>query len=123
MSRIYTDYVNKTAITIPETFIDVKSGESHPVPQKIQEQIEYHAQNSTLIHLVLSALTSYLQPGIMNGGTEEILFELCEIKKMMQQVPYVQNNSPLFVSHREQPNASIVVDLKELEEVLDAFGG
>jgi hypothetical protein len=124
MTKIYTDYVNKTAITIPETFIDVKTGESHTVSSKIQDQIEYHAQNNTLVHLLISALTSYLQPKVIDGGTEEILFELSEIKKMMQQRPYIQNNSYQLESFHEKPIESLNgIDLKELEEVLDAFGG
>ena len=44
MSKIYTDYINKTALTIPGNFIDVKTGESHIVSSKVQDQIEYHAQ-------------------------------------------------------------------------------
>src|SRR4051812_27396739 len=116
MTKIYTDYVNKTAITIPDTFIDVKTGESHIVSSKIQDQIEYHAQNNTLIHLLFSALTTYLHPSTINGGTEEILFELSEIKKMMQQRPYIQNNSFQLESSCEKPIESLNgIDLKELE--------
>ena len=103
MSKIYTDYVNKTAITVPETYIDVKTGESHIVSSKIQDQIEYHAQNSTLIHLLFSALTTYLHPRVINGGTEEVLFELSEIKKILQQGTYIQNNSnPFKGTHQKQ---------------------
>ena len=58
MSKIYTDYINRTALTVPDQFIDVKSGETILVSTEIFEQIEYHAENQTLIHLVLSALTS-----------------------------------------------------------------
>jgi hypothetical protein len=123
MSNTFTDYVSKTAITIPERFIDVKTGESHPVSQKVQDQIEYHTQNNTLIHLVMAALTDYLHPKKMNGGAEEVLYELSEIKRMIQQMPTLKNNAPLFMHHHEQPKAPMDVDIKELEGILDAFGG
>ena len=123
MSRTYTDYINKTAITIPETYIDVKTGESHIVSSKIEEQIEYHAQNSTLIHLLFSALTTYLQPRVISEGPEEILFELSEIKKILQQGTYIQNHSnPLKSTHQKPIESLKGLDLKELEEILDAFG-
>ncbi|MCQ6276129.1 hypothetical protein JMM81_14470 [Bacillus sp. V3B] len=123
MSRIFTDYVNKVAITIPEKFIDVKTGESHPVSQKVQDQIDYHTQNNTLIHFVMSALTHYLHPKKVNGGTEEILYELSEIKRMMQQMPTLTTDAPLFMDQHEQIKVPVDVDIKELEEILDAFGG
>ena len=124
MTKIHTDYVNKIAITVPETFIDVKTGESHTVSSKIQDQIEYHAQNNTLNHLLFSALTSYLHPRSINGGTEEILFELSEMKKILLQGTHIQNHSYPPNSIKQKPIESLKgVDLKELEEVLDAFGG
>jgi hypothetical protein len=123
MSKIYTDYVNKTAISVPETYIDVKTGESHTVSSKVQDQIEYHSQNSTLIHLLFSALTTYLHPRTINGETEEILFELSEIKKVLQQGTYIQNHSnPLKSTHQKPIESLKGLDLKELEEILDAFG-
>ena len=124
MSKIYTDYDNKIAITVPETFIDVQTGESHTVSTKIQDQIEYHAQNNTLIHLLFSALTAYLHPRTINGGTKEILFELSEMKKLLQQGTYIQNHSyPLKSIKQKSIESSKGLDLKELEDVLDAFGG
>lgn len=126
MSRTYTDYHNKTAITLPETFIDVKTGDSYSVTPKIQEQIEYHAKNSTLIHLVLSALNQYLHPRALHGGTEEILFELSEIKRIMQKGNTFGNtfqNHNQVINRPNKLNASIEVDMKELEEIIDAFGG
>ena len=67
MSKIYTDYINKTAITVPETYIDVKTGESHTGTSKIEDQIEYHAQNSTLVHLLFPHLlpTYILEPSMV----------------------------------------------------------
>ncbi|WML50091.1 hypothetical protein RCG23_09725 [Neobacillus sp. PS3-34] len=122
MSRTFTDYLNKTAITLPDTFIDVKTGDSHLVSSKIQDQIEYHANNNTLIHLVLSALNNYLHPRSFNGVNEEILFELSEIKNMIQTGTFIKNNSP-FLPRSNPQKGSAELDLKDLEEVLDAFGG
>ncbi|WP_394232347.1 hypothetical protein [Niallia oryzisoli] len=128
MSKIYTDYVNKVAITIPEKFIDVKSGESFSISQKVQEQIEYHAENSTLIHLVMSALTSYLHPKKMSGGStshDDILVELSEIKKLLKDIPArpMNKNRQKAPQQQKQVKAEIDMDLKELEEILEAFGG
>ncbi|KAA9025699.1 hypothetical protein [Niallia endozanthoxylica] len=127
MSKIHTDYVNKVAIMIPEKFIDVKSGESYAVSQKVQEQIEYHADNSTLVHLVMSALTSYLHPKKgSGGGNDEILYELSEIKKMLKEMPAGPLNklNKQKVNQQQKPlKTDIDVDLKELEEILEAFGG
>lgn len=82
MSRMYTDYFNDTVITIPDKFIDVKTGENQVVSQIIQEQIEFHAENNTLLHLVFSALENYLQPEAdQPAGLKEIKMELLEIKK------------------------------------------
>lgn len=123
MSEIYTDYINKTAITLPETYIDVKTGESYPITSKIKEQIEYHANNNTLIHLVLSALNQYLHPRMVKGGSEEILYELLEIKKMMEN-GFTTKNESTFVSHpSNQQKNTMELDMDDLEEVLEAFGG
>ncbi|MDP4171781.1 MAG: hypothetical protein Q8906_14310, partial [Bacillota bacterium] len=82
-----------------------------------------HANNNTLIHLVLSALNSYLHPRSLKGDNEEILFELLEIKKMMQHGTFIKNDS-LFLSLANGPQkTSVDLDLNDLEEVLDAFGG
>ena len=124
MSKIYTDYDNKTAITVPETFIDVKTGESHTVSSKIQDQIEYHAQNSTLIHLLFSALTTYLHPRAINGGTEEILFELSEMKKILQQGTYIQNHSYPLKSISSKTNRVIKrIRLKRIRRSIGCFWG
>ncbi|WP_232233766.1 hypothetical protein [Bacillus sp. J33] len=45
MSKTYTDYLNKTAITTSETFIDVKTGSNIFFTQKVRKQIEYHTNN------------------------------------------------------------------------------
>ncbi|MBS4192718.1 hypothetical protein KHA94_21485 [Bacillus sp. FJAT-49705] len=123
MSRIYTDYINNIALTLPDRFIDVKTGDSLLVSSKIQEQIEYHANNNTLIHLLLSALNSYFHPKGVNGGTEEILFQLAEIKKMMQHgYPPINNFQGLAPLNNKQGSSNIL-DMKDLEDVLEVFGG
>ncbi|WP_034669647.1 hypothetical protein [Bacillus methanolicus] len=122
MFRIYTDNINKIAITVPERFTDVKTGNTHAVSPKIQEQIEYHAKNNTLIHLVFSALNSYLNQKITNGSTSEILNELAEIKKILEHGYIPVNHKPdsLLVENQNLPSN---VDLSEVEDVLEAFGG
>ena len=122
MSTMYTDYVNRTALTVPEQFIDVKTGEAIAVSSKIQEQIEYHADNGTLIHLVLSSLHSYFHSKRTSGSSEEVLMELSEIKRMLQQgyftrIPHV--NLPLNKSQQ----SSMDLDMREVEDILEVFGG
>ncbi|MEC1892251.1 hypothetical protein ACOSZF_12040 [Cytobacillus firmus] len=118
--RTYTDYANKTALTIPDHFIDVKTGNSVKVSQKIQEQVDYHSNNNTLIHLVLSALNSYLHPKNMNSDI--ILSEIHEIKKMMQS-GYAAGQTPAYKETVFHGSKQDEVDLKEVEDVLEAFGG
>lgn len=124
MSNIYTDYENKVAITVPERYIDVKTGESHPVSSKIIDQIEYHADNSTLIHLVLSALHQYLNHRpLSNGGSGEVLQQLAEIRSILEngvyQIPRAAKTKPL----NESTDAAKLLNLKEVEDILEAFGG
>lgn len=123
MAEIFTDYINKTILTLPDKFIDVKTGESHIVSQKMQEQIEYHTNNNTLIHLLLSALTNYLHPKLMHGGNEEILFELSEIKKMMQQGYAQKNNFQVSNPTLQRHHAPIDLEMSDIKDVLEAFGG
>ncbi|MDD9312117.1 hypothetical protein PUS82_12615 [Cytobacillus firmus] len=118
--RTYTDYANKTALTIPDHFIDVKTGNSVKVSQKIQEQVDYHSNNNTLIHLVLSALNSYLHPKNMNSDI--ILSEIHEIKKMMRS-GYAAGQTPAYKETVFHGSKQDEVDLKEVEDVLEAFGG
>ncbi|PAV30534.1 hypothetical protein CIL05_05385 [Virgibacillus profundi] len=124
MSRIYTDYLNETVLTIPDKFIDVKTGESQLISQGVQEQLEYHAENNTLIHLLLSALDEYLHPQtVQSAGSKEIMIELLEIKKMMQRGNLIKNEPRIdFLVNNKTPNSS-ELDLKDIEELLEAFGG
>jgi len=121
MSKMYTDYINKTALTVPDQFIDVKNGETLKVSTEINEQIEYHAENQTLIHLVLSALHHYIHSNRVNVGSEEILLELAEIKQMLQ--GYRPNtslsSSPIKKSQKDVTD----LDMKEVEDILEVFGG
>ena len=121
MSKIYTDYINRTALTVPDHFIDVKSGETHMVSSEILEQIEYHTENQTLIHLVLSALNQYLQPNQMNQDSEAVLLELAEIKQMLQ--GYRPNSTRMSLPIKKTQPEVKDLDMKEVEDILDVFGG
>ena len=121
MSKFYTDYINRTALTVPDKFIDVKSGETHIVSPEVFEQIEYHAENQTLMHLVLSALNEYFQPRRVSNNNEVLLQELGEIKQMLQgyQPTLPRFNLPIKQS---QPVAKDL-NMKEVEDILEVFGG
>ena len=121
MSKMYTDYINRTALTVPDQFIDVKSGETISVSTEIFEQIEYHSENQTLIHLVLSALHQYFQPNQMNKSSEEILLQLAEMKQMLQGYPSLSARTRLPVQSAPQEIEDL--DMKEVEDILDVFGG
>lgn len=122
MFRTYTDYVNKTALTLPDKFIDVRTGESIEVLPKVLEQIEYHSNNSTLIHLVLTALNSYLHPKSISSGNSLLLEEIREIKRMMQ-MGYLPKGNGQIGNGLTQLNETSNLDLNEVEDVLEAFGG
>lgn len=124
MSNTYTDYVNKIAITVPERYIDVKTGETYTVSPKVAEQIEYHANNSSLSHLVLSALHQYLSPKpVLNGGTGEILQQLADIKEILANGVYPLRPSVHQRIGKDQTDATNLLNMKEVEDILEAFGG
>jgi hypothetical protein len=125
MSKTYTDYFNKIALTVPDEFIDVKTGVSRPISPKVAEQIEYHTNNGTLGHLLFSALHQYMKPRIGSGMNEEVLCELLEIKRMIERGYVARNVSsqPILSKDRNIKLKSQPVDLKEVEDILDAFGG
>lgn len=124
MSNTYTDYHNKIAITVPERYIDVKTGESYAVSPKITEQIEYHADNSTLSHLVLSALHHYLSPKpVLQGGSSEILQQLADIKAILENGVYQIQPSAQPRGRKDQTEAAKLLNMKEIEDILEAFGG
>ncbi|WP_078410880.1 hypothetical protein [Priestia abyssalis] len=123
MSKTYTDYINKIALTVPDEFIDVKTGASRPVSPKVEEQIEYHTNNGTLVDFIFSALNQYLKPKAEKGMNEEILQELSEIKKMIERGYVPRNFSPQPILSKNRDMKSQPVDLREVEDILDAFGG
>jgi hypothetical protein len=122
MGETYTDYVNRVAITIPDNYIDIKTGNSHAVSRLIQEQIEYHAHNHTLVHLLFSALDQYFKPASAKSGTNtDIMHELETIKAMLQRgiVPGIQNHHPT-PPLQQSPKP---LEIQELNDILEAFGG
>lgn len=121
MSNTYTDYVNKIAITVPERYIDVKTGESYSVSPKIVDQIEYHADNSSLSHLVLSALHHYLNP--KSGGSVEILQQLADIRAILENGTYYIQPAVKTNTIKEETAAAKLLNMKEVEDILEAFGG
>jgi hypothetical protein len=121
MPNMYTDYTGGIVLTIPHQFIDVKTGETYMVSSKVQEQIEYHANNQTLIHLILSSLNQYFHPKKMDGNAEEILMELTTIKQMLQ--GYHPTTSKVDVPLNKSQNGTLDIDMNEVEDILDVFGG
>lgn len=123
MGETYTDYVNKVAVTIPEKYIDIKTGDSHAVSKLIQEQIEYHAHNHTLVHLVFSALDQYFRPAAKSGGTNaEIIQELQAIKLMLQQGYVPGSTRPPHPTSQGRQDTS-PLNMRDLNDILEAFGG
>lgn len=124
MSRVYADYLSETVLTIPDNFIDVKTGDSQLISPRVQEEIAYHAENNTLIHLVLSALDYYLHPQtVQNAGSKEIMIELLGLKKMIQHGNFKINEPIMDTVPNRKTLDSSELDLKQIEELLQAFGG
>ncbi|MCT8138288.1 hypothetical protein H1D32_11320 [Anaerobacillus sp. CMMVII] len=122
VSRTYTDYTNKIAITIPDSFIDVKTGNNLKVSAKIQEQIEYHAKNNSLHHYVFSALHDYMKPKVINSSQNElILQELSTIRKLVEKGDLGSSHPKTNQSKRINKRSQL--EMNEVEDVLDAFGG
>lgn len=121
MSKLYTDYLNQTALTVPSHFTDVKSGETLEVSTEIIQQIEYHTENQTLIHLVLSALAEYFHPNKRRGKNEDILRELVEIKQMLQ--GHQINKAYVNISKKKALPTTADLDIKEVDDILEVFGG
>ena len=121
MSKLYTDYFNQTALTVPSHFIDVKTGETLEVSTEIFKQIDYHTENQTLIHLVLSALNEYFYPIKKRGLNEDILMELVEIKQMLQG-HHINKGYICNPKKKVQPK-STDLDIEEFDDILEVFGG
>ena len=86
MPRKYTDYLNETDLTIPDKFINVKTGGTEAVTSKIQEQIAYHAKNNTLMSSCFFCIASILAPSktvqVNMASDQEILEELLNLKRL-----------------------------------------
>jgi hypothetical protein len=121
MGETYTDYVNRVAITMPEKYIDIKTGDSHTVSKLIQEQIEYHAHNHTLVHLLFSALDHYFKPAPKSGTNADIMQELEAIKAMLQQGYIPASGVPAATAKSQQ--APKPLNMRDLNDILEAFGG
>lgn len=124
MSKIYTDYTNKTAITIPDNFIEVKTGDTLKVSDPVQKHIEYHTANNTLSHLLFSALNHYLhsEPK-QNEETSEILQELTDIKRMIRNGYFFLKEKEYDDTSTHRLKAADELNMKEIEDLLEAFGG
>ena len=128
MSKKYADYFQDTILTIPESFVNVKTGETKNITSKVQEQVAYHAKNNTLNHLVFSALHDYLhhsKPVQVNRQSDHaILEELLELKRLLLQNGNDSSNSLkecTIDSRNEHDHTS--VRWKEIDDLLEAFGG
>ncbi len=123
MTETYKDYVHRIAITLPEEYIDIKTGESHSISQEIKEQLAYHAENNTLVHLIFSALDAYLTSH-KSHSPHAILQELAEIKKM---IAHKEFPVPVLPAHEKtlshSPSKSTSLNMQEVEDVLEAFSG
>ncbi|GGA75895.1 hypothetical protein GCM10008025_19440 [Ornithinibacillus halotolerans] len=123
MSWKYSDYLNKTVLSIPDKFINVKTRESQYIIQRVHEQLAYHSQNNTLIYLILSALDDYLQPQTSrDAGAEKILTELVEIKKLILNRS-TTNHSIINTNSISKPPRQSNLRLQDIEELIEAFGG
>jgi hypothetical protein len=131
MPKKYADYFQDTILTIPESFVNVKTGETKAITSKIKEQVAYHAKNNTLNHLVFSALHDYLhhsKPVQVNMTSEHaILEELVELKRLLLQNGNDSNdfskslNESTLESRKEHEHTT--VGMKEIDDLLEAFGG
>lgn len=123
MSKTYTDYFNKTALTISESFIDVKTGNNIQISPKVKEQIEYHSRNHTLNHFILSALHCYMHSKTANGNNDLILSEIAELKRLMQEGNFSVNTDAKQKGPAAYQTDKTDLDMAEVVDVLEAFGG
>ncbi|WP_281659060.1 hypothetical protein [Halobacillus sp. Cin3] len=123
MSHTYRDYFNETVVTIPEKYIDVRTGHAQTVEADVIKELAYHAENNTLQHFLLSALHQYLSAPAAGGtpGGDPVLDELRTIKEMLTRGAFSSGPS----SRKSVPPlaASAFIDQKEIEDMLEAFGG
>ncbi|RSK27753.1 hypothetical protein EJF36_13200 [Bacillus sp. HMF5848] len=120
---LYTDYINKVVLSIPDSFIDVKTGETVKISPKIKQQIEYHTTNQTLMHLIYSSLNQYFKPRKTNIDSQTILQEIYDLKKLIQQPGYVQNQSEAYSHIKDDTPKDKDLNLDDVCEILEAFSG
>lgn len=124
MSKKYVDYTNQMIITIPDHFINVQTGDIQYVSKAIQSQLQYHNKNNTLSHLIFSALHQYVHNESKSvppqGGSNDMMNELLEIKKMLQQGNLKVEKKYTPTTNERRSND---IDYEEVEDVLEAFGG
>ncbi|WP_173917511.1 hypothetical protein [Halobacillus sp. Marseille-Q1614] len=124
MSRTYRDYFNQTVLTIPDTFIDVKTGDTRQVTSKVIEQIEYHSENNTFLHLIISSLHEYFHKRpVHNQNTGDLLTELLEIKKLLISGAAVPAQAAPFRNNEAGSLSPQEINIKEIADVLEAFSG
>jgi len=122
MTKNYIDYTNKVMVSIPDQFINIHTGNTDRVSKAIENQIDYHTKNNTLSHLIFTALSYYVQNNhkpLTNNSPDQILTELHEIKRMLREGQFDTSQ----IQKKHQSSQGDVLDMKELEDVLEAFGG
>ncbi|WP_394219540.1 dehydrogenase [Halobacillus trueperi] len=122
MSNVYHDYFKQTVLTIPDSFIDIRTGDHHTVSPEMREEIAYHSENNTLNHLIFSALNHYFHKAAASQqeGTNGVLSELLEIKRLLATGSFQKEGAPSSI---KKPLVSQEMNIQEIEDLLEAFGG
>ncbi|GGH71433.1 hypothetical protein GCM10010978_07360 [Compostibacillus humi] len=122
MQEVYSDYFIDVTIKIPEEFIDVRTGETHPISPEIRDQIAYHAKNNTLIHLLFSALDEYFAPeSSHHSDTDGILKELADIKRLLTSRNF--SAEPVSGNGTAKSSQTGQIPMEDVEEIIEAYGG
>jgi hypothetical protein len=122
MPKTYKDYFHQNVLTIPDTFIDVRTGDHQNISTKILEEVEYHSENNTLNHLIFSALHDYFhKASTPQQVPSDVLTELFEIKRMLHSGKEIQSGSHPSAIKKSPPLQGR--NMKEIADVLEAFGG
>ncbi|MFD1017656.1 hypothetical protein [Thalassobacillus hwangdonensis] len=120
MADTYIDYGHKIVLPLPEAYIDIKTGDSREISQEIKDQLTYHADNSTMLHLLCSALDAYFSSG-KGESFSDVMKEISDIRRLLEK-GYSPYNSPSNSSTKRN-SQSKSLDLSEISDVLEAFGG
>ena len=100
-----------------------KLGSHTTITQEIKEQLAYHTENNTLVHLIFSAFDAYFTSH-KSHSPHTILQELAEIKKM---IAHKEFPVPVLPAHEKtlshSPSKSTSLNMQEVEDVLEAFSG